>query len=115
MTEQGDHSDKDYQDYLKSIKYKGLTPAEKSRWRDIERKYGLSKDQYEKMLKSQNGLCLGCGLVPKKMCVDHDHVTGKVRGLICSDCNFVVGFVKDNPDTLTNLARYLRNHLKKQS
>lgn len=106
----GSHSKKDHASYLKSIRFDGMTKSERKKWQDIYYKYKLTKLQYETMVMKQNGLCLGCGLVPKKMCVDHDHMTGKVRGLLCSDCNFVLGFAKDKTTTLENLVRYLQLH-----
>lgn len=114
---QGNHSDRDRELYLKSIRFKGLTAAEKtllkkeeSKFRDIKRKYNLNKEQYLKMIDNQNGLCLGCGKAPKKLCIDHCHSTGKVRGILCSDCNVALGLLKDDPNTLRNLMHYLIRH-----
>jgi hypothetical protein len=42
------------------------------------------------------------------LCVDHDHNTGKVRGLLCLNCNMVLGLVYDNTQTLLNLVAYLK-------
>lgn len=114
---QGHHTDKDYKLYLKSVKFKELTPEEiklikkeESKYRDIKRKYGLSKEAYLKLIKKQKGLCAGCQLPPKKLCVDHDHKTGKIRGILCSDCNVALGLLKDNPETLYRLRKYVIRH-----
>jgi hypothetical protein len=106
----GEHSDRDYELYMNSIHYKGLTHKEKAKYRDIKRKYGLDRLAYDKMYDSQNGLCLGCGQTPKKICVDHCHKTGKVRGLLCSSCNTALGLLRDDPNTLRNLMLYLIRH-----
>ncbi len=62
----------------------------------LRSKYGISVEIYEEILASQNGSCAICGGPPSKTfrCfdVDHDHETGKVRGLLCRPCNIGVGF-----------------------
>src|SRR5688572_4533064 len=68
--------------------------------------YGLSQDDVDALLESQNGKCMGCGRNPTD--IDHDHLTGKVRGMLCRSCNLILGHVKDDPIVLEALARYLR-------
>ena len=55
--------------------------------------YGITLAQYDAKLWGQNGGCALCGLAPKDqaLCVDHNHTTGAVRGLLCRACNFLVG------------------------
>lgn len=57
------------------------------------------------------GFCFICGITQDKLkrglCVDHDHKTGKIRGLLCSPCNFILGFAKDEIEILTNAVAYL--------
>lgn len=80
------------------------------RGNQIERTYKLQLVDYHRMYVSQNASCGAC-LLPFNNAVpfiDHDHTTGKVRGLVHGNCNTVLGFVKDNPTTLENLAKYLR-------
>ena len=84
-----------------------------------EYKYGITQDQYNKMFIEQNGLCKICkkpetfiNYTSKKiqlLSVDHDHQTGKVRGLLCNSCNNGLGHFKDNPQILLNAANYLDN------
>lgn len=62
------------------------------------------------MYRNQNGVCATCSVVPiegRKLVVDHDHRTGKVRGLLCQPCNISLGAAKDKPDVLRSLADYL--------
>lgn len=77
--------------------------------------YGLSLDQYNKMFFEQDGRCLGCGKsqdhFQRRLAVDHDHKTGKVRGLLCTKCNRAVGCSDDNPQILRQLANYLEKEM----
>jgi hypothetical protein len=61
---------------------------------------------------SQDGKCAICKQPERRtsLCVDHDHVTGRVRGLLCHRCNIVLGFVNDNPTLLACCGEYLRAH-----
>lgn len=65
--------------------------------RHLAATYGLAPDLYYEMLEFQAGLCASCcaPMVPgKHTCVDHDHATGRVRGLVCGACNMAIGFVE---------------------
>jgi len=80
-----------------------------ARWHK-EARYGLTRADFEGMLGRQHGRCLGCNsaLTPGKGThVDHDHATGKVRGLLCPNCNFTVGHAKESRATMYQLAAYL--------
>lgn len=68
--------------------------------------YGLSEKDYVALIKQQEGRCLCCG-ESRKLMVDHNHVTGVVRGLVCSQCNVAAGMLEDNPDKVLLLLRYL--------
>lgn len=74
-------------------------------------KYGLSADTFSEMLVRCGSLCEICSLpiTEATLHVDHDHRTGKVRGLLCQDCNLGVGRFKDSPQALEAAADYLRN------
>jgi hypothetical protein len=86
----------------------------------IKATYGISWDEYEKMYNECEGRCHICHcflhLAPTKQnssfsaCVDHDHITGKVRGLLCKSCNVALGFFKDSEFSLTNALLYLKKH-----
>jgi hypothetical protein len=73
-------------------------------------RYGLSPADVARILRSQAGTCAGCArsLSTLKACVDHDHATGRVRGLLCDDCNVSLGRLRDNVETLLRLAAYLK-------
>lgn len=78
--------------------------------------YGISEQEYQGLLLSQDGVCKICGkeevatrkgvLLP--LSVDHDHVTGKVRGLLCRQCNFALGHFQDDSDALLKASNYLQ-------
>jgi hypothetical protein len=76
----------------------------------VARTYGLDADQYAGLLQLQQGRCAGCrrrvGVV-KAGAVDHDHATGRVRGILCSTCNRFLGHIQDQPETLFRLGLYL--------
>ena len=73
-----------------------------------ERKYGVSDKQYQQMLLDQDGLCAICSKVcTRQLALDHDHSTGKVRGLLCNNCNRGLGHFKDNPTLLVRAVKYL--------
>lgn len=85
----------------------------------LGRLYGISQQEYDEMLIRQDGHCAICPTEPtakKKLCVDHDHTTGKVRGLLCHDCNIAIGKFKENPMLVQRAALYLnqQNNLKLQ-
>lgn len=73
-------------------------------------KYGLSKVDFLKMVVAQGGKCGICGDEIYNLCVDHCHVSGKVRALICSNCNSGLGFFKDDPVRCVAAASYLKAH-----
>jgi hypothetical protein len=72
--------------------------------------YGLSMDEYESMNRTQRGVCAICGGINKsirRLHVDHDHATKKVRGLLCSKCNVALGLLKDDAGLVMKAYQYL--------
>jgi hypothetical protein len=66
------------------------------------------------MLMCQNCGCAICSeKAPehKSLCVDHNHKTGKIRGLLCGNCNLMIGLVKDNPTILRHAITYLETSI----
>lgn len=76
----------------------------------LRRNYGITLATYEEMLTGQGG-CAICGraenVAGNRLAVDHCHVTGKVRGLLCTPCNTMLGSAQDDVDRLTAAAAYL--------
>jgi len=70
--------------------------------------FGITPDIYYAILNAQGGGCGICGAKQRRFHVDHCHATGRVRGLLCSECNLGLGKFKDNPKTLESAAMYLR-------
>jgi len=75
----------------------------------LKRLYGISIDDYEAMVNSQNGQCKICSVHLEQPCVDHDHETGRVRGLLCSFCNRAIGLLHDDPQLCISAASYLQS------
>ncbi|MFI5907777.1 endonuclease domain-containing protein [Dactylosporangium sp. NPDC051541] len=82
-------------------------------------KYGLTPEQYDRMLQDQHGLCAICGQPetrvgsggePRRLSVDHDHRTGAVRQLLCGRCNSVTWAVEESPGLLDEVRKYLERH-----
>ena len=70
--------------------------------------YGLPTEEYERMLAGQCGVCKICKKkYRKRLCIDHDHENGDVRGLLCNNCNAGLGFYKDNARLLREAAGYM--------
>lgn len=83
------------------------------RHRALKCKFGITIDEYEAMLVQQGGGCAVCGRTnvdDRQLAVDHDHETGKIRGLLCHHCNVVLGHVKDDSARLRQLIVYLERH-----
>lgn len=84
--------------------------SDNSRRSHLKRQYGMIQKEYEEMLEKQNHKCSICATHIDNPCVDHDHKTGKVRGLLCRTCNSGLGHFKDNERILVSAAEYLRRH-----
>ena len=107
-----------------------------ARWKDanpdkvldarLRRDFGITLDDYEALLAEQCGVCAICGEPPAvafgrpdgrpgrqgrqrvpRLVVDHDHATGKIRGLLCVHCNRGIGFLKDDPAIVRLALKYL--------
>lgn len=71
----------------------------------------FSKDDFDSLMEAQGGVCAICGAPPKpnrRLSIDHDHDTAKVRGLLCTACNWALGRFRDDPVRFDRAAEYLR-------
>jgi hypothetical protein len=87
--------------------------AANSRRSHLKRNYGLTPDDYDEMLAAQGGGCAICGRAPRDdiaLHVDHDHITGAIRGLTCFRCNNALGDFNDDRLLLQRAADYLDDH-----
>lgn len=102
------HNDPEYKEHLKDTKYKS--------------QFGISLEDYNRMLESQNNLCAICKQPETEtntrggkgkivaLAVDHNHETGQVRGLLCGKCNRAVGNLRDSILIAESLVEYLEKH-----
>ena len=81
----------------------------------LKSRYKLSKREYDTKLSEQNGVCAICGTTDPgkyhgRFCVDHNHSTNEVRGLICHNCNSALGNFKDSVSVLLSAVDYLKKY-----
>jgi hypothetical protein len=85
--------------------------AGKTRSRLLNWNYGIDASQYAQMFNMQGGKCAICNLIKtdsvQTLAVDHSHLTGKIRGLLCHRCNTALGLFQDRVDLLLRAKRYL--------
>jgi hypothetical protein len=110
------------------IKEKDKLRAESKKWLDAhpeqrreyvrasqtKRRYGLTREQHRALYAAQNGCCAICKIeetkLKRRLCIDHDHKTNKVRGLICHPCNVIIGHAGEKTETLIETILYLERH-----
>lgn len=92
------------------------------RSRNLKYRFGLTSDDYNRILKSQDGRCGICGKVEsenkvykardgsKRFCVDHSHETNLVRGLLCNNCNRGLGLLGDNLSSMLKVIKYFKGN-----
>jgi hypothetical protein len=113
----------------KAAKEERNTPEYKEKFRNYMReymqehpflglkyRYGLSEEDFKRMLEEQNNTCASCHLsfsLERRPTVDHNHKTEKVRGLLCGQCNRVIGMANDNVDILVDAIEYLKLKVEK--
>lgn len=96
---------------LYSRDYRQSHESRREEW--LKSRYGISAEDYEKILIAQQEGCWICGAKDpghkkKNFCVDHNHVTGKIRGLLCYPCNCALGLFQDRVDRLQQAIQYLQ-------
>ncbi len=84
--------------------------------KNIRRKYGISADEYDAMMRKQEFKCAICSTAfsgttgPLSPCVDHNKITGKNRDLLCRHCNFAIGLAGENVSVLHRMINYIDRH-----
>jgi hypothetical protein len=79
----------------------------------LRRKFGITYEQYKRLLLKQNNGCAICGRTPEEngkcLAVDHCHKTNEIRSLLCSSCNLCIGFIEKNNIPINKIINYLKN------
>ena len=82
----------------------------------LRKDFGITLEEYNIMLKQQDNKCLICKTIKCKsgraFAVDHDHITNKIRGLLCSNCNHLLGKAQDDVEILSEAIKYLNKYGK---
>jgi hypothetical protein len=77
------------------------------KYRTIKDKYGLEPAEYDELISKG---CEVCGTHEGKLCVDHNHATGKIRGCLCDACNKALGLLQDSLENTRKLVKYMEVH-----
>lgn len=90
----------------------------------LRKHYGITIQEYTGLLEAQGGVCAICRLPntarnpntgkPKRLYVDHDHLTGAIRGLLCNQCNQAIGCFAEDPDRMVRAMEYLEQAVKQR-
>lgn len=98
--------------WRKKVRTRLACPIARRKWTNslFLRKYGITLEEYEELFKLQKGRCKICNKKSKiRLPVDHDHKTGRVRGLLCSNCNLLLGAIERDGIEIVLLAiQYLK-------
>jgi len=98
----------------RAAKKYGITEKARLKYvrKNLKNNYGLTLKQYDEIFEEQGGVCELCGgtnVNGYRLCVDHDHKTGKIRGLLCHKCNVKLGVI-ENVDFAARVKKYLKKH-----
>lgn len=108
----GDYLTREKDPAQESERREELARLQSRRYPDAARryaKYGLSASDYNRMFAQQSGVCAICREPDRKLVVDHDHKTDRVRALLCSHCNSAIGFLRESPLLARAAATYLEH------
>lgn len=91
-------------------------PLKPPDYKRLEKKYGIKEHEYKRLVRQQNGSCYICQRDPRQfttrkyrhnLCVDHDHNTGEIRGLLCKHCNSMISrWLHDDIDKIKRVLKY---------
>lgn len=76
---------------------------------NLKKRFGLTLEQWDEMNLLQGGMCAICD-GESELCVDHNHRTGQIRGLLCKSCNLSLGLIKDSIVVAQAVVEYLKKH-----
>ena len=111
------HKEEEKKRYIKNRRKRKLYQRELQ----LKCSYGITLEQYNQLILHQNGKCAicnnketskNCNRKIKKLSIDHNHKTGEIRGLLCDNCNNLLGRAKDNINILQNAIKYLKETKK---
>lgn len=117
---QNESARKGYQERYQKLKNSEsrLAHRHKMQRKSLLKKFGITSEEYDEMLSAQNGVCACCGnpetvvghrsTLPRLLAVDHDHQTGKVRALLCGNCNTSLGRMGESPERIEKLLQYAK-------
>ena len=74
----------------------------------LNRVYNINETKYNELYQAVDGCCEICGKFKRKLFIDHDHKTGRIRGLLCLKCNAGIGLLQDSPKIINNALKYLK-------
>jgi hypothetical protein len=108
------HATHKKEDLLRNKQYRINNPEKSGKWYrkyQLKIKHGITEDMYIKLYTEQNGRCAICNThqddITMPFHIDHDHTTGKIRGLLCNRCNMALGLLKDNSDIFQSAIDYI--------
>lgn len=90
-------------------KYKNSERGKRKTREHILKRHNMTLEEYDKLIEQQNHVCFLCGEpeIGKRLAVDHNHKTGKVRGLLCQQCNCCIGFIENRGLSIKDIQKYL--------
>ena len=116
-----------------SANNKGKVQAANKKWREknkekvrgigqrshLRKKYGMTKEDYAAILEKQGGACAICGTQEwqskgKRPVIDHDHKTGKTRGILCHNCNVALGLLGEDIPRIESMIAYIRAQISEE-
>jgi len=84
---------------------------EKIRFDNLRYTYGITEEEYNSLFTTQQGRCKICGRhqseLESKLCVDHNHKTGQIRGLLCKKCNWALGLLNEDIQIINSMLEYI--------
>ena len=87
----------------------------KNKNRILRYRFNMTIDEFDEMVKSQDGKCYICGgvnIIGRDLDLDHDHTTGQIRKLLCHNCNALIGYIENNIHVVNKALNYLKEYGK---